>query len=249
MKISVITPTYNSQATIADCIQSINTQTHSDIEHIVIDGGSTDDTVSIVQQQSEHLSVLISEPDQGIYDAMNKGIERASGDIIAILNSDDFYSSPDTLKDVAKAYAAHGADVIYGDLTYVDQKDTSHIVRQWKSGSYAKRSLYSGWHPPHPAFFVTKQVYKKYGTYRVEPKLAIAADYEFMVRTLGKEKLTWAYVPKTLVHMRTGGASKPSIRATWRNNMQCLYAWKINNLFIPFWILVTKPAQKLFQLR
>lgn len=227
MKISVITVAFNSASTIADTIRSVAAQSHSDIEHIVIDGASTDNTVATVRNVVGRVSTLISEPDRGIYDAMNKGISRASGDIIGFLNADDFYASPDVLKWVAATMEA-GSDSCHGDLCYVKQKDTSKIVRYWKSSSFSPKLFEKGWCPPHPTFFVRRSIYTKLGGFKQE--FGVAADVELMARYLEGAGISNRYIPKILVNMRMGGASNRSILSTLKQNMEVRRALRSINL-------------------
>lgn len=217
MKISIITVAFNSAATIADTIHSVAAQSHPDLEHIVIDGASTDDTVAIVRKAAGRVSTLISEPDEGIYDAMNKGIAHASGDIIGFLNSDDFYADPDALKWV-EAAMENGSDSCYGDLCYVAQKNISTVIRYWKSSKFSPRLFEKGWCPPHPTFFVKHSIYKKLGGFN--PEFGVAADVELMARFLEKEAISSQYIPKTLVNMRMGGASNRSFLGILKQNIE-----------------------------
>ena len=183
MKISIVTATYNSAATVRDTLQSIASQTYENIEHIIVDGVSSDQTLDIVAQYP-HVARVSSEKDKGIYDAMNKGIRIASGEVIGILNSDDFYNSNQVIENVMRLFADQTVDAVYGDLQYVHQRDTSKIVRTWKSGEFSKRNFYFGWMPPHPSFFVRKKAYEQFGYFNLA--LKTAADYEIMLRFLFK---------------------------------------------------------------
>ena len=248
MKISVITVTYNSAATIADTVESVLTQTHPDVEYLIVDGASTDATLEQLEPYRERLAGLLSEPDQGMYDAMNKGIAQATGDVVAILNSDDVYADAEVLAKVAACFEASGADCVYGDLHYVSA-DLRKVVRNWVSGEYRAGRFASGWHPPHPSFFVKRSVYAELGTFRTE--LRIAADYEFMLRALHAEDCSVAYLPEVLVKMRTGGASNRSIRNIWKANRECYQAWRMNgyNPWTAALATARKPLSKLKQLR
>jgi glycosyltransferase len=244
MTISIITATYNSSSTIKDTLDSIRSQSYSHIEQIIIDGLSKDDTLGIVKTYP-HISQCISEKDNGIYDAMNKGIILATGDIIGILNSDDFYADEQVLEKVAKAFAETGCDAVYGDLQYVDATDTRKIIRLWKSGNYQPGDFKWGWMPPHPAFFVRKQLYEKFGNFNL--KMKTAADYELMLRFIHKHGARLAYIPEVLVKMRTGGASNNSMASRIKANQKDKQAWVVNGLQ-PFWFtLYLKPLRKITQ--
>lgn len=247
MKISIITVCYNSAKTIVDSIMSVLSQDYPDIEYIIIDGGSTDGTIDIINKYSAKITKFISEPDNGIYDAMNKGICLASGDIIATLNSDDFYSSPCSVRTAVDAIIKENVDCCYGDLEYVDFTDTSKIIRKWKSKSYIDGLFKLGWHPPHPTFFAKKQVYDKFGTFNTD--LSISADYELMLRLLQKNNIKSVYIPHTIVKMRTGGVSNRSIKQIIRANHQCIKAWKLNGLKPGKLTIIKKLYSKLIQIQ
>ncbi|MDT9001256.1 glycosyltransferase family 2 protein [Paucibacter sp. APW11] len=218
MKISIITVSYNSAASIGDTLRSVASQSHPDIEHIVVDGGSTDGTQSLLRQEGRHLARWISEPDRGIYDAMNKGLAMATGDLIGFLNADDMFAEASTVTQIAKT--AEDADVIYGDLVYVSANDTRQVVRMWRSGRFSRLQLKFGWMPPHPTFYVRRSVLEKVG--RFDTALRIAADYDFMLRTLALPDLRVAGVSEVLVRMRTGGASNRSLKAMLRKSSEDL---------------------------
>ncbi|GIM61833.1 glycosyl transferase [Capnocytophaga canis] len=245
MKISIITATYNSSKTIAETIASIYSQKYPDIEHIVIDGKSKDNTLQIIESIPNRVSKIVSEPDKGIYDAMNKGIDLVTGDIVGILNSDDFYSSDDIISDVAGIFQKTNCDAIYGDLEYVNEINTNKVVRYWKSKEYKKGLFKTGWHPAHPTFFVKKEIYEKYGNFNL--KYRIAADYEIMLRFIEKNKIKTVYLPKIMVKMRTGGASNKSLKNIIQANKECYSAWKDNGLSISPLIFLMKPFSKIFQ--
>lgn len=210
MKISIITVCFNSVETIKDTIRSVAEQNYPDVEHIIIDGGSTDGTKDIIANATT-VARYISEPDDGIYDAMNKGIARASGDIIGILNADDFYASEDVLEHVAMTFDEPGVDSCYADLVYVRQHDAQKIVRYWKSYPYKPGLFKRGWMPAHPTFFCRKSVYERYGNFDLN--YTIAADVELLFRFLEKKRINSVYLPKTIIKMRLGGTTNQS----WRN--------------------------------
>ena len=240
---SIVTATLNNFSTIADCINSIRSQSVY-VEHIIADGVSSDKTLDVVQSLSP-LSSIVSEPDQGIYDAMNKGVNRATGNIVGILNADDFLAGPNVLQMVLTVFDDPSIDACYGDLVYVDQEDTSRVVRFWKSGSYDYRKLYWGWMPPHPTFFVRREVYEKYGLFNLS--LGSAADYELMLRFLLKHRITATYIPEVLVKMRTGGMSNASFQNRLKANRMDRLAWRVNGLKPYPWTTYLKPLRKLNQ--
>jgi len=209
MKISVITATYNSQNYIAECISSVNEQNHQDIEHIIIDGVSRDNTKAIIHQMDNRVTIFISEPDSGIYDALNKGIQLATGEIIGFLHSDDTFAESNTLEHVNKAFV-NGADIVYGNMTYVKKNNPSEIVRKWVSKPYDFKNLKYGWMPPHTTFFCRRSVYDKHGLFDL--KFKISADYDIMMRILKDNTLNVQYLPIPIMRMRLGGASNRNLR-------------------------------------
>lgn len=209
-KISIITVCFNSADTIVDTIMSVAAQDYSDLEHIIIDGGSTDDTREIIANFSS-VAIYLSEPDDGIYDAMNKGIAMASGELIGILNADDFYASDDVLSQIVKVFDEPQVDACYADLLYVKQHNTNKVVRYWKSCSYKQGLFKRGWMPAHPTFFCRKSVYERFGKFDLNYK--IAADVELLFRFLEKYRINSIYLPKLLIKMRMGGTTNQS----WSN--------------------------------
>ncbi len=244
MKISIITTSYNSASTIRDTLRSIAAQDYPHVEHIIIDGGSTDETLNIVSE-FPHVAKVVSEKDKGIYDAMNKGIQMATGDIIGILNSDDFYTNSQVISKVITKMLANHSDALYADLDYVDPVDTSVIVRTWKSGSFSMKKFHYGWMPPHPTFFVSRHIYENHGLFDLSFKTA--ADYEIMLRFLLKYKIPVSYIPETIVHMRAGGHSNVSILHRLKANIEDSRAWKTNNLKPYLFTTLLKPARKIHQ--
>lgn len=244
MTISIITATYNSAATVRDTLVSIASQKHVPVEHIIIDGLSKDNTLTIVKE-FPHIAKVVSEKDKGIYDAMNKGVQLATGDVIGILNSDDFYTNSDILSKVAAAFEDETVEAVYGDLQYVKATNVQLVTRTWKSGIYKKDYLYYGWMPPHPTFFVRRHVYEKYGLFNTT--LRSAADYELMLRVLLKYNATVKYIPEVLVKMRAGGMSNASLKNRFKANKEDAMAWKLNNLKPYFFTLWLKPLRKVFQ--
>jgi glycosyltransferase involved in cell wall biosynthesis len=222
MKISVVTVTWNSARTIGDTLASVNAQTHGDVEHVVVDGGSTDATLAIVRSEGQRVATLVSEPDKGIYDAMNKGLGLARGDVIGLINSDDFLASPDVLSTVAAAFADPAVDAVYGDLCYVDPVDTTRVVRYWRSSPFRPGLFARGWAPPHPTLYVRREVYERLGGFDLAYPLA--ADLELMARFFEVHHLRARYLPEVLVRMRTGGATNRSLRNIVRQNREIWHA-------------------------
>ena len=245
MKVSIITVSYNSQATIKDTICSVINQTYKDIEYIIIDGASTDDTMLIVEAHKDSIHTIVSEPDNGLYEAMNKGIQCATGDVIGILNSDDFYENNSVIEKVVNTLKQTKADVCYADLHYVNPVHTSRVVRRWKSGKFKKSSFYYGWMPPHPTIFAKKEVYEKVGLFDL--KFKSAADYEMILRIFFKNNFAIAYLPETIICMRTGGTSNASLQNRIKANKEDHLAWKINGIKPHFFTLLLKPFRKIVQ--
>jgi len=245
VKISIITVVRNNESTIRCAIESVLSQSYQTIEYIVIDGASTDGTIEIINSYGDKITQFISEQDNGIYDAMNKGINLSTGDVIGILNSDDFYENEHVLKDVMDAFQNKKVDAVYGDLLYVSSKDPSVIKRIWESRSYSDGLFQKGWHPAHPTFFVNREIYNRFGVFNLDFK--IAADYELMLRFIVKYKITLEYLPKTLVRMRLGGESNGSIFNIVKANRECLRSWGINDLRVNPLIFFAKPFYKILQ--
>jgi glycosyltransferase len=243
-KISIITTTYNSAKTIRDTLNCIKQQDYPLIEHIIVDGNSIDDTLKIVAEFS-HISKIVSEKDNGIYEAMNKGIFLATGDVIGILNSDDIYSSDSIITTIANEFEDESIDVVYADLQYVKHNNFNRVVRTWKTGKLNRKSFYYGWMPPHPTFFVRKKIYDKVGVFNTS--LRSAADYEMMLRILLKYEVPSKYIPQVIVKMRSGGISNSSIRNRIKANREDRLAWKLNGLKPYFFTLYAKPIRKIVQ--
>ncbi|MDP7567125.1 MAG: glycosyltransferase family 2 protein [Flavobacteriales bacterium] len=244
-KISIITVSFNSQSTIKHTIQSVASQDYQNKEYILIDGASTDWTLDIISFLKDKINYFVSEKDNGIYNAMNKGIKASSGEIIGILNSDDFYSNNEVLSKVANIFEETDCDCLYGDLVYVDKGDARNIVRYWKSGEFSKRKLRMGWMLPHPTFFVKKEIYEKYGLYNI--KLKTAADYEMILRLLHNDSIKVEYLPEILIKMRIGGESNSSFLNRLKGNYEDNLAWDMNNLRKPPFIRFLKPLRKIKQ--
>lgn len=247
MKISLVTVTFNSARTLCDTITSVLSQTHQDIEYIIIDGLSKDDTVQIIKRyESQFIGNIkwISEKDLGLYDAMNKGIRMATGDVVGIINSDDLLAEDIAIEKVMKCFAADDSlDAVYADLYYVAQNDTSKIVRHWKSGE--QRSFKQGWHPAHPTFYAKREVYQRCGLFDLDFKFA--ADFELMLRLVEKEHIKLHYLPEPLVRMRLGGTTSKSIGNIRKGNIECMKAFKKNNIKVsilyPLYRLLPKLKQ------
>lgn len=245
MKVSIITAVLNGKPTLRDCIKSVADQEYSDIQHIVIDGGSTDGTIDVIRGHEKYLSRWISEPDGGLYDAMNKGIKLATGDIIGILNSDDIYAETNAIDSVVSCLEKSGVDTCYGDLVYVQRENMDKHVRYWKAGSFRRDKFRTGWMPPHPTFFVRRHVYEKYGVFN--PDFPLAADYELMLRFLYKHRVSTAYIPKIMVRMRTGGSCRPGFPNTMNNILENYQAWRVNDLKPNPLTFLMKPLSKTLQ--
>ncbi len=245
MKISIITATWNSAATIENAILSVASQGHPDLEHIIVDGNSSDATLPIVFRYEHLIDKLVSEPDHGIYDAMNKGIFLSTGEVIGILNSDDFYANPHVLDKVSRVFEDKSIDTSYGDLIYVDPTNVNRITRYWKASAHHPRSFYQGWMPPHPTFFVRRSVYDKYGYFNVA--LGTAADYELTLRLLLKHKVSTTYIPEVLVHMRAGGASNASLKSRLATIQMANLSWQVNDLKPWPWTLTFRLLSKIVQ--
>ena len=244
MLVSIITATYNSALTLRDCLQSVAKQSYDPIEHIIIDGASKDATLDIVNA-FPHIAQVHSEKDQGIYDAFNKGLALATGDVIGVIGADDFYPSSDVIRSVVEVFEQQGVDSVYGDLQFIDPV-SSKVVRKWKAGEYKRSNWLLGWMPPHPTFYVKRSVYEDLGSFKTH--YTCAGDYEFMLRALYKHGISVAYLPKLLMTMRNGGTSTASLKHRWVANLEDRQAWRENGLK-PYFITVSlKPLRKIFQL-
>lgn len=242
LRISVVTAVLDRARVVGDCLQSVLEQTHPEVEHVVIDGGSTDGTLDIVRANSGRVAHLVSERDGGLYEAINKGLAAATGDVIGILGADDVYASRSTLALVAAAMQA-GADACFGDLVYID--DQARVVRTWRSSPFRRGRFLRGWMPPHPTFFVRRSVYARLGGY--DTRFRIAADYELMLRYLEGARIPSVYVPQTLVRMRVGGTSNRAGNLARKSAEDCLALLKNGYASAPL-IVVLKNLRKLPQL-
>ncbi len=244
--ISVITATYNSERTLIDTIRSLQIQTFQSFESVFIDGNSKDSTLDIINRSELEQKQVYSEPDEGIYQAMNKGIAHAKGDVIGFLNSDDFYADENVLKDVAFLFKDPEVDACYGNLCYVGKQNKNKIVRHWKSESFKAGMFQKGWVPPHPTFFARREVYEKYGGF--DTSFKIAADYELLLRMFEVEKIKTVYLPKVLVHMRLGGETNKSIQNIISQNQEIWKALKKHNLNPTLWsYFLSKTMNRLSQ--
>ena len=243
MKVSIITVSFNAAKTISATLSSVASQTYPHIEHIVVDGGSTDGTQNVVKG-FQHVAKFISEPDKGLYDAMNKGLAISTGEIVVILNADDFYAHAGIIYKVVECFKHQQVDIVYGDLVYVNA-DYTKIIRNWKAGYFHRNKFYQGWMAPHPTFFVKRECYLKLGYF--DTSLKYAADYELMLRFMFKHHITNFYLPETLVIMKSGGKSNASLLNRLYINREDRRAWTINHLQPHLFTLILKPLRKLTQ--
>jgi len=243
MKVSIITVSFNAAKTISATLSSVASQTYPHIEHIVVDGGSTDGTQEVVKEY-QHVAKFISEPDNGLYDAMNKGLAISTGEIVVILNADDFYAHAGIIDKVVSCFKQQEVDAVYGDLVYVNA-DYTKIIRNWKAGHFHRNKFYQGWMVPHPTFFVKRECYQQLGYF--DTSLKYAADYELMLRFMFKHHITNFYLPETLVIMKSGGKSNSSLINRYYINREDRRAWTINHLQPHLFTLILKPLRKLTQ--
>lgn len=228
MKVSIVTVCFNSAETLRDTIESVQNQDYPDIEYIIIDGGSSDGTLEVVEEYKDRISVLVSEPDEGIYDAMNKGIRLATGDVVATLNSDDFYADKSSVKKLVSCMEETGAETVFADLVLVEPTDSENIVRYYRSSHFHPEKLRYGWMPAHPTFLAKRALFDKWGLYSLNYR--IASDFEMMVRLLYKAKVSYAYLPEVVVKMRAGGVSTSGLRNSWLLNNEIVRACRENGL-------------------
>ncbi len=220
MKISLVTPVFNNVSEIEETLQSVFSQNYKNLEYIVIDGRSTDGTLDILKKYKDKISILVSEKDQGLYYALQKGFSKSSGEILGLLHSGDTFSSNDILKKIENRFQEKNPDILYGDLIYVQKENTSKVIRSWKSGS--PRNLSWGWIPPHPALFMKKSIFEEVGTFDTQFK--ISADYDFMLRAFKNDAYKIDYLPQVLVKMRTGGKSNNTLKTIFEKTKE---DWKI----------------------
>jgi len=228
MKISVITAVYNARETIVDAIESVLAQDYADVELVVIDGASIDGTTELLETFRDRIDVFVSEPDQGIYDALNKGIRHATGDVVGFLHADDLFAEKHTLSKVAAAFAGEGIEAAYGDLEYVSKAQPDKVIRYWQSDEYSEKKLKHGWMPPHPTFYVRRSVYEAHGAF--DTSFRIAADYDCMLRFLARAGVKAAYIPAVMIKMRLGGESNRSVSNIIRKSKEDYRALKHNGV-------------------
>ncbi|UOR08455.1 glycosyltransferase [Qipengyuania flava] len=228
MKISVVTAVFNRTSTIAEAMKSVQAQCYGDVEHVIQDGGSTDGTLEEISRLANDTASLVSEKDSGIYDAINRGIRRASGEVIGLMHSDDFFASEDVLTKVVRGFSDPTIDGVYGDLQYVSASEPDKIVRHWRSGEYRPSMLKFGWMPPHPTLYLRREVFERHGLY--DTSFRIAADYDAMLRYLAKGKIRLAYIPEVLVKMRLGGESNRSLGRILQKSREDLKALRNNGV-------------------
>ncbi|PSU32588.1 glycosyltransferase family 2 protein [Photobacterium phosphoreum] len=244
MKVSIITATYNSSKTIIDTLKSLEEQTYSNIEYIIIDGASKDNTLDVIKNNCSRVSTIISEPDNGIYDALNKGINTATGDIVGFLHSDDLFAYPEAIEDIVKSMSENKTDAIYADLQYVDKDNIDSIVRYWRSGEYNINKVKDGWMPPHPTFYMKRECYQQFGLFDL--KFKISADYDSLLRYLYLNNISMSYLPKVTIKMRVGGASNRDMKNIILKTTEDITALK--NSQIPwFQALANKNLSKISQ--
>lgn len=246
MKISIITVVWNNQETIRDAIESVLSQTYKDIEYIIVDGESRDGTVEIVQSYGDKISKFISEPDNGLYDAMNKGISLATGDVVGILNSDDLYIDEFVIEKVIKVFKEHKVDSCFADLVYVHPNNLEKVVRHYDSSAFNPQKFAYGWMPAHPTFFVKREMYEKYGLFKTD--YIIAADYELLVRFLYRYRVSYYYLKKVITKMRTGGISTSGVKSNWILNKEIVRACAENGLNTNMLKVLSKYPKKILGL-
>lgn len=244
LKVSIITVSFNSAKTIASTIDSVLSQDYPNIEYIVVDGGSTDGTVAIIEQNQSRISKWISEKDHGMYDAMNKGIAMATGDVIGILNSDDVYMNTHVISELMELMQSKRAQVVFADLILVDQLDDQKVLRYYDSGHFHPNKFKYGWMPAHPTVFVKRELYEAVGNFSTTYQ--IAADYEMLIRILAIQRARYAYLPKPVVRMRAGGASTASLSRNWILNQEIVRACKENGIYSNLALLLLKLPLKLW---
>lgn len=246
MKISIITVVYNNKETIKDAIDSVFSQTYKDIEYIIIDGASTDGTIEVVQSYGDQIDKFISEKDKGLYDAMNKGIKLATGDVVGILNSDDFYIDNYVIEKVVKEFKESQVDSVYADLVFVKPDNLDKTVRYYDSSHFSPDKFAYGWIPAHPTFFVKKEMYEKYGIFKTDYN--IAADYELLTRFLAKNKISYSYIKKPIVKMRIGGTSTNGIKSNYILNKEIIRACRENDIDTNWIKVLSKYPKKILGL-
>ncbi len=243
MLISIITATYNSAPAIQNALQSVNEQTYSNIEHLIVDGASKDNTLEVIKSQQNRVSKIVSEPDKGIYDALNKGVKVAKGEIIGFLHSDDVFATKHTLEQIQATFQESQADIVYGDLQYINQFDKT--IRYWKSKPFELNLLHKGWMPPHPTVFMKRSVYEKHKCFNLKYK--IAADYDYMLRVFQDTSLKFIYVPQVITRMRVGGISNRNLKSIFKKTVEDYLILNQHQFDNAFWLLLNKNFSKLNQ--
>ncbi len=246
MKISIITVVYNNKSTIDYAIKSILNQSYPSIEHIVIDGSSTDGTIEEIKKYGGKIAKFISEPDKGIYDAMNKGLKLATGDLIGILNSDDFYANDNIISEIVDEFKKKQVDIVFGDIVFVKPENLDKVTRYYSSANFHPKKFAWGWMPAHPSCFLKREVYEKYGNFKTDYK--IAADYEILTRFMAKYGISYSYIPKVFVKMRTGGVSSANLKSNWILNQEIVRACRENGIQTSMPQVLLKYFIKIFQL-
>jgi glycosyltransferase involved in cell wall biosynthesis len=247
MKISIITATYNSAKTLEFCVNSVINQTYDNIEYIIIDGNSKDKTKSIIKEAADKYEYIkwVSEPDKGIYDALNKGVEQATGDVVGFVHSDDYLAKDTIITDIVESFKTKQVDGVYGDLHYVSFKNPDVVVRNWISQSFKTKLLSRGWMPAHPTLFLKRHVYLEKGVFNLDYK--IAADYDFILRVFKTERYNFHYLPKVITKMRVGGASNRSLKSIIQKTREDYKASKTNGLNFPLKVILSKNLAKIPQ--
>lgn len=229
--ISVVTATWNCANTLSDCLASVAKQTYTNYEHVIVDGASTDGTIAVINKHIDQISMFKSEPDKGIYDALNKGIQLATGNVVGFLHADDLYASDDVLEKIAQAFEDPTVCAVYGDLEYVSQQDTSKVIRRWQSKPFNQRNLGWGWMPAHPTLYVRREWYAKIGGFDISYR--IAADYLSILKLFTQPAFKTHYLPEVLVTMRLGGASNKSIKSIIKKSKEDWLALRSCHFSVP----------------
>lgn len=246
MKVSIVTITYNSAKTVEDTIKSVVSQDYPDIEYLIIDGKSKDGTLKIAEKYKDKITRIVSEKDDGLYFGLNKGLRMASGEIVGALHSDDLYADTNVISKIVKKFEEDpSVEGVYADLVFVSRDDLNKPLRFWEAGEYVDGSFEKGWMPPHPTFFVRREVYEKYGYINTDLKLS--ADYELMLRLIHKNKIKVAYLPVTAIKMRMGGVSNTSFFVKLKANIEDKMAWRLNGMKPGVLTIIQKPLRKITQ--
>lgn len=246
MKISIVTVVFNRKEQISNAIKSVQGQTYKDLEQVIVDGGSTDGTMEIIRDLSLPNTKIISEKDDGIYDAINKGIRNSSGDIIGIMHSDDQYSNDNVLKDIVELFDVHDVDAIYGDIAYINWKNPTKVLRYFSSEKYLQKGILNGWIPAHTSIFFKKDVFEKYGFYKTDYR--IASDVDFIIRVFFVNRIRTFYYKKLLIYMGVGGVSTSSIRNKIILNLEFFRALKDNEIKFSYIKILSRYFYKLLEL-